>query len=89
MSRAIAARNRLGLAARYHADDPHRVAEARRDLAAAKIADYVERVLADAPPLTDEQRTRLAELLRPVRRPAASRSAVVADRIAELDGGAA
>jgi excisionase family DNA binding protein len=29
---------------------------------------WVERVLATAPPLTDEQRTRLAELLRPVRK---------------------
>lgn len=27
---------------------------------------YVRRVVAMAPPLTDEQRTRLAELLRPV-----------------------
>ncbi|WP_131812477.1 hypothetical protein [Mycolicibacterium fortuitum] len=41
--------------------------QARRDLAEAKIAQYVERVLATAPPLSDEQRTRLAELLRPVR----------------------
>lgn len=29
---------------------------------------WVARVLASAPPLTDEQRTRLAELLRPVRK---------------------
>jgi excisionase family DNA binding protein len=32
------------------------------------IADYIKGELADAPPLTPEQRTRLAELLRPVRR---------------------
>jgi hypothetical protein len=32
---------------------------------------YIDRLLADAPPLTDEQRTRLAELLRPVRQRAA------------------
>lgn len=31
-------------------------------------ADYVARLVAAAPPLSDEQRTRLAELLRPVRR---------------------
>jgi hypothetical protein len=31
------------------------------------IADYVEKILAEAPPLTDEQRVRLTELLRPVR----------------------
>jgi hypothetical protein len=29
--------------------------------------DYVARVLAEAPPLNDEQRIRLAELLRPIR----------------------
>lgn len=32
----------------------------------ASIDDYVKTVLAQAPPLTDEQRTRLAELLHPV-----------------------
>lgn len=32
------------------------------------VDQWVERVLATAPPLTDEQRTRLAELLRPVRK---------------------
>lgn len=37
--------------------------EATRDLAAAKIAQYIERVVADAPPLTDSQRSRLAALL--------------------------
>jgi hypothetical protein len=31
------------------------------------IDAYVERVLAEAPPLTEQQRTKLAELLRPVR----------------------
>jgi hypothetical protein len=34
---------------------------------AAMLADYVKRVLADAPPLSDAQRSALAELLRPVR----------------------
>jgi hypothetical protein len=33
------------------------------------IAEYVEKILAEAPPLNDEQRIRLAELLRTVRRP--------------------
>ncbi len=36
---------------------------ARRDLAAERIAAYVERVLADAPPLDSEQKARLALLL--------------------------
>lgn len=48
-------------------DDPDRIA-ARRDLIAAKASEYITKVLASAPPLTDEQRTRLAELLRPARR---------------------
>jgi len=50
------------------ARDPEAEAQARRELAEAKIADYIRRVVDAAPPLTDEQRTRLAELLRPVRR---------------------
>jgi hypothetical protein len=33
------------------------------------IDEWVELVLAQAPPLTEEQRTHLAELLRPVRQP--------------------
>ncbi|MGE9806927.1 hypothetical protein [Janibacter sp. G1551] len=35
-----------------------------RDLAAARIADYIKRVVDAAPPLTPEQRDRLAVLLR-------------------------
>jgi hypothetical protein len=40
--------------------------EARRALAEAKIADYVKRVMSTAPPLSNDQRATLAELLRPV-----------------------
>ncbi|ATD70348.1 MULTISPECIES: hypothetical protein [Gordonia] len=47
-------------------DDPALI-DARRDLKLANIESYVGKVLAEAPPLTDEQRTRLAELLRPAR----------------------
>ncbi len=49
------------------ADDPDMIA-ARRDLAEAKLSAYIAQVLAEAPPLSIEQRTRLAELLAPVRR---------------------
>jgi hypothetical protein len=38
-----------------------------QELAAAKITAYVEKALSQDPPLSGEQRTRLAELLRPVR----------------------
>jgi hypothetical protein len=65
MSRALVARGRLGHATRNH---PEQVEDRRRDLAEAKITDYIETVLAQAPPLSDEQRNRLAELLRPARR---------------------
>jgi hypothetical protein len=36
----------------------------RRDLAAARLADHVERVISTAPPMTDEQRDRIAAILR-------------------------
>jgi hypothetical protein len=49
------------------ADDPELVT-ARQNLKALSLEEHVARVLAEAPPLTDEQRCRLAELLRPVRR---------------------
>ena len=48
-------------------DDDPRYDEARRDLRAQVLTDYVQRVLDDWPPLTAEQRSKLAELLRPVR----------------------
>lgn len=48
------------------ADDPE-LAAAYSRFAAEKISDYVKKVLADAPPLSDEQRTKLAELLKPAR----------------------
>ena len=51
-----------------------------KDLAALRLEDYVRRVVAAAPPLTDEQRTRLAELVRP------SRQAADRQTVAEWDG---
>ena len=67
-------------------DDPELV-DAKRSLAEANIRACVEKVLAAAPPLNDEQRTRLVELLRPPRQ--SDRTAVVAERLAELEGGVA
>jgi hypothetical protein len=37
---------------------------ARRDYAAAKIEDYIRRVVDSAPELTDDQRSHIAALLR-------------------------
>jgi hypothetical protein len=41
---------------------------ARQQLKAAKLADYVAKALAEAPPLTPEQIDRIALLLRPAYR---------------------
>jgi hypothetical protein len=53
------AHGRLGIARRNGVDDT----DARRDVAAAKIADAIDKALADAPPLTNAQRAHLAEML--------------------------
>ena len=45
------------------ANDPD-LLNARRELAAANLEKYVSEVVAKAPPLTPEQRTRIAALLR-------------------------
>lgn len=44
------------------------VVDARRQLAEAKINEFVARTVATAPPLTEEQLTRLAGLFLPGRR---------------------
>jgi ABC-type branched-subunit amino acid transport system substrate-binding protein len=46
------------------ARDPEALADARRTLTAAMAEQAIRRALAAAPPLTDEQRERLAALLR-------------------------
>lgn len=60
-----------GLSRDRDADDPELV-DAKRDLKAARLADHIKRTVDAAPPLTDEQRARLAHLLRPI--PTASSS---------------
>lgn len=45
------------------ADDPELV-EARRNLRTERLADYIKRTVDAAPPLTADQRDRLAVLLR-------------------------
>ena len=47
------------------ADDPDLV-EARRNLKAIRLEEHVAKVVAEAPPLTSEQRDRIAALLRPI-----------------------
>jgi hypothetical protein len=48
-------------AQRWHRPDADDIA---RDLAAARLAEYIKRTVDAAPPLTPEQRDRLALLLR-------------------------
>jgi hypothetical protein len=63
LSAAQVQRNKVAILTRHHPDSPQLV-DARRDLAASKLAGYIERVVAAAPPLTNAQRDRLALLLR-------------------------
>ncbi|TFC21336.1 hypothetical protein E3O46_06985 [Cryobacterium glucosi] len=53
----------LGAATRWGTASPEALANMQRDLAAERLALYIERVVADAPPLTGAQRDRLAALL--------------------------
>lgn len=47
-------------------DHPELVA-LRTELKLDRAAEYISKLIAETPPLTDEQRTRLTELLKPVR----------------------
>ena len=63
---AISAEMARARARKANADlrgDSEAAAIAARDLRAVKLEEYIERVVAEAPPLTDEQRVRLAGLL--------------------------
>jgi hypothetical protein len=77
------ARSRYAAQRKHHPNDDH--SADKRDLVAANIAAYLKKTLSAAPPLTDEQRASLAELLAP------ARQSIAAARIAALDadGGAA
>jgi hypothetical protein len=59
----VAALSRCVNTGERSADDPV-ITSAKAELAAANLQSYVERVLATAPPLTDEQRDRIAAILR-------------------------
>lgn len=48
------------------ADDPD-LLDARRNLRALKLEEYIKEQVAAAPPLTEAQRDRLAVLLRPAK----------------------
>ena len=55
------------LAVRHHGADSPQARDTKNKLAAEKTAVYIERLLREAPELTDQQKNDLCELLRPVR----------------------
>lgn len=61
----VPARNRLNALQRHRGPNAPEIADARRDLRAAKLRDHIRRVVDDLPPLTDAQRAELAALLTP------------------------
>ena len=64
MSTWTKSRSELATLAKTHdKSDPVMIAK-RAELRALKLEDHVRRVLAEAPPLTDEQREKIAQLLR-------------------------
>ena len=58
------ARARKAALTRHRPADTDALTVATRDLAAANLEDYIRRTVDAAPPLTPEQRDRLAVLLR-------------------------
>lgn len=57
----LVARSRLGVATRRK--DPQEIEAAKQALAAAKLEAQITRIVADAPPLTADQRHKLTGLL--------------------------
>ncbi len=58
-------RARLAATVRHHSDDVAAVTAARQEHKATAAERYIRRLVDEAPPLTAEQRDRLALLLRP------------------------
>ena len=56
-------RARIGALSRSRATDDPDLAAARLDLRAARLAEHIKRTVDTAPPLTNEQREKLALLL--------------------------
>jgi hypothetical protein len=64
MSAIRSGRGRVAALTRSRDKNDPELLSARRDLAADVIAQHAARVVAKAPPLTDEQRDRIAAILR-------------------------
>lgn len=65
MSTWKAERSRVASLTRSRAADDPDLLDARRRLKTERLAERIREVVDSAPPLTDEQRTRLAGLLSP------------------------
>lgn len=63
-------RARLAALGRHRSAGDPEITEAARDLKEAVAEDFIRRLVAEAPPLSDDQRTRLASLLAPALPPA-------------------
>jgi hypothetical protein len=59
----LQARARVAALTRSRSIDDPEMVDARRDLAEANLTSYVERIVADAPPLTSEQIARITAAL--------------------------
>jgi hypothetical protein len=64
-SEARRLRARAAALRRHHPDQPERGADERRTLRAAAAERYIKQLVDTFPPLTREQRVRLATLLQP------------------------
>lgn len=60
-------RGRLARLSRDLPPDHPEIIALRTELRLDRAQEYITKLIADSPPLTDEQRTRLTELLKPVR----------------------
>ncbi len=58
-------RAKVAALTRHRSPNDPAIAEATRDLAAERLAEHVRAVVAGFPPLTPEQRDKIATLLRP------------------------
>jgi hypothetical protein len=64
MSSKLSQRGRVAALSRSRPPDDPELLEAKGNLKAQSLEEHVRRVVAEAPPLTDEQRDRIASLLR-------------------------
>jgi hypothetical protein len=67
-SEAAHARSRIARASRAKSRDEAEIINGKRDYAAARIGDYITKIVAGAPPLSRDQIDRLRALLEPARR---------------------